>query len=128
MCEALPEPGSGKAATLLCYYLLEQHGVLDGMQIERPKMLAWLSRIDDGYVRSNPYHNALHAADVCASVDYFLRQPNFSKHLSNIDKLAALVGAIIHDMGHPGVNNTFLEVRASTALTHVAISLAILCA
>ena len=33
-CSALPEPGTGKSATLLCYYLLEQHGVLDALQIE----------------------------------------------------------------------------------------------
>ena len=83
--------------------------VLDAMQIERPKILAWLSRIDEGYYRDNPYHNALHAADVCANVDYFIRQPNLARHLNHIDRLSALVAAVIHDMGHPGVNNTFLE-------------------
>ena len=39
-------------------------------------MLAWLTHIEEGYHRANPYHNALHAADVCANVDYFIRQPN----------------------------------------------------
>ena len=29
-----------------------------------------------GYAVSNPYHNALHASDVTANIDYFLRQPN----------------------------------------------------
>ena len=37
------------------------------------------------------------------------RPPNLSRHLTHIDRLSALVAAIIHDMGHPGVNNTFLE-------------------
>ena len=108
-CDALEAPGTGKAATLLCYYLLEQHGVLDALKLERSKILAWLTCVEEDYNRANPYHNALHAADVCANVDYFIRQPNLNKLLSPLDILAALISAIIHDMGHPGVNNTFLE-------------------
>ena len=108
-CSSLPEPGTGRCATLLCYYLLEQHGVLDSLSIERQKLLAWLTRVEDAYPSSNPYHNSLHAADVCANIDYFLRQGNLSRCLSPIDYLSALIAAVVHDMRHPGVNNTFLE-------------------
>ena len=108
-CQSLRGSATGKTATLVCYYLLEQHGVFNALQIDRPKMLAWLSQIDEGYARSNPYHNALHAADVVATLDYFLRQPALSRILSPIDILSALVGALVHDLAHPGFNNPFLE-------------------
>jgi hypothetical protein len=86
-------------------------------------MLGWLSRVEEGYLRTNPYHNALHAADVCANVDYFIRQPNLQRHLSAVDKLAALIAALIHDMGHPGVNNTFLETtKNELAITYNDVS------
>ena len=122
-CSMLPEPGTGKTATLLCYYLLEQHGIIDSMKLDRVKVLAWLTKIDDGYIRSNPYHNSLHAADVCATVDYFLRQPNLARHLSNVDVLAVLISALVHDMGHLGVNNTFLEAtKHELAVTYNDVS------
>jgi hypothetical protein len=122
-CSLLPEPGTGKTATLLCYYLLEQHGVIDALQIERAKILGWLTKIDEGYLPTNPYHNSLHAADVCANIDYFLRQPNLNRHLAPLDILACLTAALMHDMGHPGVNNTFLEAtKHELAITYNDVS------
>jgi len=123
-CDSLPvDAGQGRSATLLCYFLLEQHGVLDSFEIERSKMLTWLTRIDMGYDKNNAYHNALHAADVCANVDYFLRQPNFNRLLNPIDILSALIAALMHDMGHPGLNNTFLEAtKHELAVTYNDVS------
>jgi len=123
-CESLPpDAGQGRSATLLCYFLLEQHGVLDSLEIERSKMLTWLTRIDLGYDKNNAYHNALHAADVCANVDYFLRQPNFNRLLSPVDILSALIASLMHDMGHPGLNNTFLEAtKHELAITYNDVS------
>jgi len=122
-CQKLPEPGTGKSATLICYYLLEQHGVLDSLQIDRQRLLGWLTMIDDGYVRSNPYHNSLHAADVVANVDFFLRQPNLARLIGPTDVLAALIAALMHDMAHPGVNNTFLEgTKHELAITYNDVS------
>ena len=122
-CAALPEPGCGKCAGLLCYYLLEQHGVIDALGIPRTELLQWLSLVDAGYKRGNAYHNALHAADVTATVDYFMRQPNLEKHVVPLDRLAALLAATIHDLGHSGVNNTFLETTSDPlAVTYVEIT------
>lgn len=123
VCAQLPEPATGKAATLLCYYLLEQRGVLDQLHIDRGKMLAWLDAIEKAYSTTNPYHNALHAADVCANMDYFMRQPNLARQLRPLDELAGLVAALMHDMEHPGVNNTFLEAtRNELAIVYNDVS------
>jgi len=122
-CDALTGEGQGKPAALLCYYLMEQHGLFEALKIERSKMLLWLAKVDEGYLRENAYHNSLHAADVVASVDYFMRQPNFAKLLQPIDILSMLVSAIIHDMSHPGLNNTFLEAtKHDLAITYNDVS------
>jgi hypothetical protein len=86
-------------------------------------MLAWLTAVDHAYPAANAYHNNLHAADVCANIDYFLRQQNFNRLLSPVDILSALVAAVVHDVGHPGVNNTFLEAtKHDLAITYNDVS------
>ena len=41
------------------------------------------------------------------TVNYFLTKEPF-KSLSSVQKLALILGAICHDIDHPGVNNAFL--------------------
>ena len=63
--------------------------------------------------------NWVHAADVTASLYYFLQQPALARHTSPLDMLAALLAAVVHDLGHPGVNNTFLETtRDALSVTY----------
>eukprot|EP00741_Cyanophora_paradoxa_P015605 tig00020902_g15065.t1 len=56
----------------------------------------------------NPYHNRAHAADVVQSMVCLLTRGGVGAHLSDEDKLGALIACIIHDYEHPGVNNNFL--------------------
>lgn len=37
-----------------------------------------------------------------------LAADDFASHLSDLEQLAVIVAAVIHDVGHPGVNNDFL--------------------
>ena len=123
LCNELPDPGTGRPAAILCFFLLEQHGIFQSLDIDRGKMLAWLKGVDMGYDRNNAYHNNLHAADVCANVDFFIRQPNFARLLTPIDILSVLIAAVMHDMGHPGLNNTFLEsAKHDLAITYNDVS------
>lgn len=43
--------------------LLQHYGLLDGWLVSRPAMQAYLLEVEARYL-ANPYHNALHAADV----------------------------------------------------------------
>jgi len=122
-CGALPAPATGKTATIVCYYLLEHHGVLEAMEIDRPKMLGWLSAVEDAYLAANPYHNALHAADACVTVNYFLKQPGLARIVQPIDVLSTLIAALVHDLAHPGLNNTYLEAtKDALAITYNDVS------
>ena len=106
-------------ASLIAYYLLHSHQVFATYpHLDRGKLLSWLREVEAAYPSSNPYHTALHAADVTASLHYFLSQPRLAALLTPLDWLAALCAAIAHDVGHPGVNNGFLEAtRADLAVT-----------
>ena len=108
-----------RPATLLVYYLLDYQGTIDTFGLDRKKLLRWLTKVEEGYSGANAYHNALHAADVTASLYYFLQQPALARHTSPLDMLAALLAAVVHDLGHPGVNNTFLETtRDALSVTY----------
>ena len=37
-----------------------------------------------------------------------LAQDDFARQLSDLEQLAAIIAAAMHDVGHPGVNNDFL--------------------
>ena len=67
-------------------------------------------RIAQGYHRKNPYHNDLHAADTLQTIFIY---NNYSKFqiilkLSDLDLFSIFFSAIIHDYGHPGLNNNYL--------------------
>ena len=66
--------------------------------------------IRKGYKRENPYHNDLHAADMLQSLFVYNIYSNFEETLNLIvlDLISIFVSAIIHDYGHPGLNNNYL--------------------
>lgn len=60
------------------------------------------------YSRANPYHNALHAADVTMGVLYGLCGGKLREHINPRSSLCMVLAAATHDAGHLGVNNPFL--------------------
>jgi hypothetical protein len=51
---------------------------------------------------NNPYHNSIHAADVLHSFNYLVFQtPSICSKLTDLEKFAAIVAAIGHDIDHP---------------------------
>ncbi|KAH9489417.1 High affinity cAMP-specific 3',5'-cyclic phosphodiesterase 7A [Bulinus truncatus] len=69
--------------------------------------------IEENYHKGNPYHNAMHAADVTQSMHCYLQETKMAQATTNLEKMAALVAALTHDLDHPGVNNTFLIVTSN---------------
>jgi hypothetical protein len=57
-----------------------------------------------GY-RPNPYHNSTHAADVTRSVHFFLNRCGMRGYMTDVETLAAVFAAVIHDYDHPGRTN-----------------------
>lgn len=64
--------------------------------------------IEEGYHSTNPYHNAIHATDVTQAMHCFLQETKIYQHLKPVEIMASLIGAVAHDLDHPGVNQPFL--------------------
>jgi len=76
--------------------------------IEESVLQNWLTLIEANYRSGNTYHNSSHAADVMQATAYFLERENVRSLLDPVDEAICLIGAIIHDVDHPGRNSAFL--------------------
>ena len=86
---------------------------------------AYMARIESEYRNSNPYHNRVHAADVTQTIAMFLCDPTVSALCEERDKFAAVIASAIHDVGHPGVNNSF-HVNTSNELALIYNDISVL--
>lgn len=60
--------------------------------------------------RPNPYHNAIHAADVLHGVYVLVNScPGLLSHMTLIEKRAIAFAAAVHDVRHPGRTESFLR-------------------
>ncbi|KAJ3285721.1 High affinity cAMP-specific 3',5'-cyclic phosphodiesterase 7A [Borealophlyctis nickersoniae] len=90
------------------YQIFRSHDFFATHNIPEHKFRNWLSKIEEGYISGNPYHNATHAADVTFTMHYFITRPRLWNVLDPFEQLATVIAPIIHDYMHPGVNNAFL--------------------
>ena len=56
---------------------------------------------------NNPYHNSRHVTDVTQCMYTLLLATKVAHRLEPIELAAAFVGAICHDLDHPGLSNTW---------------------
>ncbi|KHN85040.1 putative 3',5'-cyclic phosphodiesterase pde-1 [Toxocara canis] len=77
-------------------------------QIPYQTLENYLAALEVGYSKhNNPYHNIVHAADVTQSSHFMLSQTGLANSLSDLDLLAVIFGALIHDYEHTGHTNNF---------------------
>lgn len=57
----------------------------------------------------------MHAVDVTNSVIFFIE--NGLSHVPDIEESCLLISSLVHDLGHPGLNNSYLvSSRSKEAL------------
>eukprot|EP00928_Gymnodinium_smaydae_P024615 TRINITY_DN1986_c0_g1_i1.p1 TRINITY_DN1986_c0_g1~~TRINITY_DN1986_c0_g1_i1.p1 ORF type:complete len:2362 (-),score=606.06 TRINITY_DN1986_c0_g1_i1:70-7155(-) len=72
----------------------------------------------NGY-HDNEYHNFYHAVDVTHCIFRYLTIMQAGAIFSQLEQFGLLVAGISHDIGHVGVNNTFLvETRGELAIRY----------
>ncbi|XP_072941057.1 3',5'-cyclic-AMP phosphodiesterase isoform X2 [Epargyreus clarus] len=105
----------GRPLTAVAYAAFTSRELLTTLQIPARTFLAFAVTLEEHYVRDNPFHNSLHAADVTQSTNVLLNTPALDAVFTPIEVCAALFAACVHDVDHPGLTNQFL-VNSSSEL------------
>ncbi|TPX50127.1 hypothetical protein SeLEV6574_g01087 [Synchytrium endobioticum] len=93
---------------VMAQHLFEDCGFFDHFSLPRDKFKNFAAAIEAGYRADLPYHNSTHATDVLHCMYYLSSQESVSKLTTELDLMAMLVAAMVHDFEHPGLNNNFL--------------------
>ncbi|XP_078127257.1 high affinity cAMP-specific and IBMX-insensitive 3',5'-cyclic phosphodiesterase 8B [Sander vitreus] len=94
--------------TFLGLKIFTSFGVCEFLNCSEATLRSWLQLMEASYHSSNSYHNSTHAADVLHATAYFLRKESVKSSLDQLDEVAALIAATVHDVDHPGRTNSFL--------------------
>lgn len=101
--------------TAVAYQAFQNRDLLKTFLIPPKTFLTFMMTLEDHYVKDNPFHNSLHAADVTQSTNVLLNTPALESVFTPLEQLAALFAACIHDVDHPGLTNQFL-INSSSEL------------
>ncbi|KAK4474735.1 hypothetical protein MN116_001860 [Schistosoma mekongi] len=89
--------------------VMNEYDLFHKLKLDYFMMARIFSSIEAAYHNFNPYHTALHAADVLQAIHCFILQSNLLALLSPVEILTSLLAAALHDADHPGVNQSYLE-------------------
>ncbi|KAL9879872.1 cAMP-specific 3',5'-cyclic phosphodiesterase isoform X9 [Glossina fuscipes] len=101
--------------TCVAYTIFQSRELLTSLMIPPKNFLNFMTTLEDHYVKDNPFHNSLHAADVTQSTNVLLNTPALEGVFTPLEVGGALFAACIHDVDHPGLTNQFL-VNSSSEL------------
>ncbi|KAE9556306.1 hypothetical protein FO519_000489 [Halicephalobus sp. NKZ332] len=116
----LNEVTDGHALKYVGFELFNKYGFLERFKINYQILDNYLLALETGYSKhNNPYHNTVHAADVTQTSHFMLSQTGLASSLSDLEMLAVLFGALIHDYEHTGHTNNFhIQSGSSYALLY----------
>eukprot|EP01066_Platyproteum_vivax_P015090 Platyproteum_vivax@DN6711_c0_g1_i1.p1 len=105
----LDRESEGNSLVCLATKILKDTELYQELDIAWHVWEAFIVKVQASYL-DNTYHNRVHAADVMHAAYWmcYVADMNAQCNLNRFDILAMLVGAAIHDYGHPGKNNVFL--------------------
>ncbi|XP_022412910.1 cAMP-specific 3',5'-cyclic phosphodiesterase 4A isoform X2 [Delphinapterus leucas] len=98
----------GRSLSCIMYTIFQERDLLKKFRIPVDTMVTYMLTLEDHYHPDVAYHNSLHAADVLQSTHVLLATPALDAVFTDLEILAALFAASIHDVDHPGVSNQFL--------------------
>ncbi|XP_072042994.1 3',5'-cyclic-AMP phosphodiesterase 4C-like isoform X3 [Amphiura filiformis] len=104
----IDELSHNRSLTAITYKIFELRGLMKEFEIPQKTLVTYLMMIEDHYHKDVKYHNQIHAADVVHSTHFLLSAPALENVFTDLEILAALFSAAIHDVDHPGLSNQFL--------------------
>ncbi|XP_062336549.1 cAMP-specific 3',5'-cyclic phosphodiesterase 4B-like isoform X2 [Osmerus eperlanus] len=102
------EHSHNRPLTCIMYTIFQERDLMKTFKIPTDTFVTFMLTLEDHYHSDVAYHNSLHAADVAQSTHILLSTPALDAVFTDLEILAAIFAAAIHDVDHPGVSNQFL--------------------
>uniref|UniRef100_A0A8C7SMQ3 Phosphodiesterase n=1 Tax=Oncorhynchus mykiss TaxID=8022 RepID=A0A8C7SMQ3_ONCMY len=105
---ALNTASDDHALQTLVFELVTRYELNSRFKIPISCLMSFLEKLEKGYSKhSNPYHSSVHAADVTQTLHCLLLRTGLVHWLTELEVLASLFAAAIHDYEHTGTTNNF---------------------
>lgn len=96
--------------------MFERLGLIEKFKIDKEKLNHLVKDVSLRMKRV-PYHNFTHAFNILHMCYIIIKKTHIRDFIDDIDVLSCLIGALGHDLDHPGVNNIFfVKLRHPIAL------------
>ena len=97
--------------------MLDSFGLIDEKIMPIEKLDPFLYSVANQYLKTTLYHNSLHGADITQTICLFFNNSNAEEvcHTQAIDLLSIIIAGLGHDIGHPGLTNTF-QINSSSEM------------
>uniref|UniRef100_A0AAQ5XMW1 Phosphodiesterase n=1 Tax=Amphiprion ocellaris TaxID=80972 RepID=A0AAQ5XMW1_AMPOC len=108
------------ALKFLVYDLLTRYDLINRFRIPVQALVQFVEALENGYSKHrNPYHNLIHAADVTQTAHFLMLHTGLMHWLSELEILAMVFAAAIHDFEHTGTTNNFhIHTRSEVAILY----------
>ncbi|CAB1457190.1 unnamed protein product [Pleuronectes platessa] len=106
------------ALKFIVYDLLTRYDLINRFRIPVQALVQFVEALENGYSKhKNPYHNLIHAADVTQTAHFLMLHTGLMHWLSELEILAMVFAAAIHDFEHTGTTNNFhIHTRSEVAI------------
>ncbi|KAJ8416923.1 hypothetical protein AAFF_G00328010 [Aldrovandia affinis] len=117
---ALHEASTEHALKFLVYELLTRYDLISHFRIPVSSLVSFVEALEVGYSKhKNPYHNLTHAADVTQTAHFLMLHTGVMHWLTELEILAMVFAAAIHDFEHTGSTNNFhIQTRSEVAILY----------
>uniref|UniRef100_A0A6Q2XM44 Phosphodiesterase n=1 Tax=Esox lucius TaxID=8010 RepID=A0A6Q2XM44_ESOLU len=116
----LHEASGEHALKFMVYELLTRYDLINRFRIPVSSLVSFVEALEVGYSKhKNPYHNLIHAADVTQTAHYLMLNTGVMHWLNELEILAMVFAAAIHDFEHTGTTNNFhIQTRSEVAILY----------
>ncbi|XP_063789395.1 dual specificity calcium/calmodulin-dependent 3',5'-cyclic nucleotide phosphodiesterase 1A isoform X2 [Pseudophryne corroboree] len=117
---SLNEASGEHALKFMVYELFTRYDLINRFKIPVACLVSFVEALEVGYSKyKNPYHNLIHAADVTQTVHYIMLHTGIMHWLTELEILAMILAAAIHDYEHTGTTNNFhIQTRSDAAILY----------
>ncbi|XP_075687273.1 dual specificity calcium/calmodulin-dependent 3',5'-cyclic nucleotide phosphodiesterase 1A [Rhinoderma darwinii] len=117
---SLNEASGEHALKFMVYELFTRYDLINRFKIPVSCLVSFVEALEVGYSKyKNPYHNLIHAADVTQTVHYIMLHTGIMHWLTELEILAMILAAAIHDYEHTGTTNNFhIQTRSDATILY----------